>query len=68
VEGGKVLRVHYLKGLDNCWVGTPSLHKRLGVDKGINGWCVVYRGKRVKIMFMVVCEKTTKMTNVNYKV
>lgn len=68
MEGEKVLHVHYLERLDKCWVGTPSSHKRLGVDKGTNGWCVVCIGKGVKIRFMVACEKTTEMTNVNYKV
>jgi hypothetical protein len=68
MEGGKVLHVHYLDGLDKSCVETPSSHKRLEVDKGINGWYVVCMGKGAKIRFMVACEKTIEMTNVNYKV
>ncbi len=53
----KVLHVHYLGGLDKCWIGTPRSHKRLGANKKTNGWCVVCIRKGVKTKFMVVCER-----------
>jgi hypothetical protein len=34
VEGEKVLHVHYLKGLEKCWVRAPYSHIGLGVGRG----------------------------------
>jgi hypothetical protein len=34
MEGGKVLHVHYLRGLGKCCVGVSHLHEGLGVGKG----------------------------------
>jgi len=40
VEGGEVLRVHYLRGLGKCWVGLgPRIHmKGRRLVGGVNGW------------------------------
>jgi hypothetical protein len=34
MEGEKVLHVHYLGGLEKCWVEVSHLHKGLGVGRG----------------------------------
>jgi hypothetical protein len=33
-KGEKVLHVHYLGGLEKCWVGVTHSHEGLGVGRG----------------------------------